>query len=42
MAAAAAVTGTITDVRKLPFLGDEKHDPRTKDLTKSRVFTTER
>ncbi len=40
MAAAAAVTGTITDVRELPFLGDESNDPRKKDST-SNVFSTE-
>ena len=42
MAAAAAVTGTITDVRNLPYLGQEENDPRTKDLKTSKVFTAER
>ena len=43
MAAAAAVSGTISDVRKFPYLGDESNDPRkiNKDV-KSNVFTTER
>jgi 3-isopropylmalate dehydratase len=43
MAAAAAVSGTIADVRKFPYLGDESNDPRkiNKDV-KSNVFTTER
>ncbi|GMI39115.1 hypothetical protein TrCOL_g3418 [Triparma columacea] len=41
MAAAAAVTGTITDVRNLPYLGEEENDPRTKDLKTSKVFTAE-
>jgi len=43
MAAAAAVSGTIADVRKFPYLGDESNDPRkiNRDV-KSNVFTTER
>lgn len=41
MAAAAAVSGTITDVRKYPFLGDPSADPRAAKTIKSRVFTTE-
>ena len=41
MAAAAAVSGTITDVRKYPFLGDPSADPRNAKTVKSRVFTTE-
>lgn len=40
MAAAAAVSGTITDVRNYPFLGDESTDPR-KTSIKSNVFKTE-
>lgn len=41
MAAAAAVSGTIADVRKFPFLGDPSADPRGAKTIKSRVFTTE-
>mmetsp|Transcript_15826 Transcript_15826/g.32533 ORF Transcript_15826/g.32533 Transcript_15826/m.32533 type:complete len:793 (+) Transcript_15826:73-2451(+) len=42
MAAAAAVSGTITDVRNLPFLGNESKDPRKgNSATGSRVFSTE-
>jgi 3-isopropylmalate dehydratase len=41
MAAAAAVTGAIADVRKFPFLGDSTADPRSPNNVKSRVFTTE-
>mmetsp|Transcript_10428 Transcript_10428/g.17277 ORF Transcript_10428/g.17277 Transcript_10428/m.17277 type:complete len:804 (+) Transcript_10428:137-2548(+) len=42
MAAAAAVSGTIADVRKFPYLGTEEEDPRTKNVdVKSNVFTTE-
>jgi len=42
MAAAAAVSGTIADVRKFPYLGTEEEDPRTRNVdVKSNVFTTE-
>lgn len=41
MAAAAAVSGTIADVRKFPFLGDPSADPRNVGSTQSRVFSTE-
>lgn len=41
MAAAAAVSGAIADVRKFPYLGDASSDPRTK-AKQSRVFTTKR
>lgn len=41
MAAAAAVSGAIADVRKFPFLGDPSADPRGAKTIKSRVFTTE-
>lgn len=40
MAAAAAVSGTIADVRKFPFLGEESEDPR-KATSESNVFKTE-
>ena len=40
MAAAAAVSGVISDVRNFPYLGDEASDPRKKRST-SRVFSTE-
>ena len=42
MAAAAAVSGVISDVRKFPYLGTESEDPRTinKDV-KSNVFSAE-
>ena len=40
MAAAAAVSGGIADIRKFPFLGDESTDPRTK-TSQSNVFKTE-
>lgn len=42
MAAAAAVSGGIADVRKFPYLGEESNDPRVanKDV-RSNVFTTE-
>ena len=42
MAAAAAVSGGLADVRDFPYLGDPAKDPRkaTSD-TGSRVFTTE-
>jgi 3-isopropylmalate dehydratase len=42
MAAAAAVAGSLADIRKYPFLGDPSNDPRIihKD-SKSRVFSTE-
>jgi 3-isopropylmalate dehydratase len=42
MAAAAAVSGTIADVRKFPYLGDESNDPRKVKDVKSNVFSTER
>ena len=42
MAAAAAVSGTIADVRKFPYLGTESEDPRTIHAdVKSNVFRTE-
>jgi 3-isopropylmalate dehydratase len=41
MAAAAAVSGGIADVRKFPFLGDPSADPRTGKSVKSRVFSSE-
>eukprot|EP00573_Skeletonema_grethae_P005023 CAMPEP_0201693046 /NCGR_PEP_ID=MMETSP0578-20130828/5756_1 /ASSEMBLY_ACC=CAM_ASM_000663 /TAXON_ID=267565 /ORGANISM="Skeletonema grethea, Strain CCMP 1804" /LENGTH=806 /DNA_ID=CAMNT_0048178507 /DNA_START=220 /DNA_END=2640 /DNA_ORIENTATION=+ len=42
MAAAAAVSGTIADVRKFPYLGTEEEDPRTRNVdVRSNVFTTE-
>ena len=41
MAAAAAVSGTISDVRKFPYLGDPSADPRNAKNSKSRVFTAE-
>ena len=40
MAAAAGVSGAISDVRKFPFLGDESEDPRKK-TSESNVFSTE-
>lgn len=40
MAAAAAVTGVLTDVRNIPFLGDPSVDPRKASKT-SRVFGSE-
>lgn len=40
MAAAAAVSGAIADVRKFPFLGDPSADPRLASK-ESRVFSTE-
>jgi len=40
MAAAAAVSGSIADVRKFPFLGEESNDPR-KASSESNVFKTE-
>jgi 3-isopropylmalate dehydratase len=40
MAAAAAVSGVISDVRKFPYLGDEESDPRKKSSL-SNVFSTE-
>lgn len=40
MAAAAAVSGTITDVREYPYLGEESDDPRKKESA-SNVFSTE-
>ena len=42
MAAAAAVSGTIADVRKFPYLGDEESDPRKIKNVKSKVFTAEK
>jgi 3-isopropylmalate dehydratase len=41
MAAVAACTGVISDIRDFPFLGDESNDPRIVGFKKSRVFTTE-
>ena len=42
MAASAAVSGAIADIRKFPYLGSESEDPRTINAgVKSRVFTTE-
>ena len=41
MAAAAAFSGGIADVRKFPYLGDAASDPRLKSK-ESRVFSTER
>jgi 3-isopropylmalate dehydratase len=41
MAAAAAVSGTITDVRGLKYLGEPGTDPRLANEKKSRVFSTE-
>jgi 3-isopropylmalate dehydratase len=41
MAAAAAVTGVISDVRDFPFLGEEGTDPRLAEEKPSRVFSTE-
>mmetsp|Transcript_4403 Transcript_4403/g.8484 ORF Transcript_4403/g.8484 Transcript_4403/m.8484 type:complete len:803 (-) Transcript_4403:57-2465(-) len=40
MAAAAAVSGSIADVRKFPFLGKESEDPRKK-TSESNVFKTD-
>jgi 3-isopropylmalate dehydratase len=40
MAAAAAVSGAIADVRKFPYLGDPADDPRNRNQ-QSRVFATE-
>lgn len=43
MAACAALTGVISDLRKFPYLGTEEEDPRTTDkYTKSKVFSAER
>ncbi|KAL3779217.1 hypothetical protein ACHAW5_009988 [Stephanodiscus triporus] len=42
MAAAAAVSGKISDVRKFPYLGTEDEDPRTiHKESRSNVFSTE-
>lgn len=43
MAAAAAVSGVISDVRNFPYLGEADEDPRNadEDKAKSNVFTTE-
>lgn len=42
MAAAAACSGVISDVRKFPYLGDAESDPRVPSAeTRSNVFTTE-
>jgi len=41
MAAAAAVSGTLADVRKFPFLGEADEDPREIATSTSRVFSTE-
>ena len=40
MAAAAACSGAIADIRKFPYLGEESEDPRKKGK-RSNVFTTE-
>jgi len=42
MAAAAAVSGTITDVRNFPYLGTAEEDPRTIPEAQSNVFRTEK
>ena len=44
MAAAAAIDGSLADVRKFPFLGEEGTDPRLTDTNNrlSRVFSTEK
>jgi 3-isopropylmalate dehydratase len=42
MAAAAAVSGGIADVRKFPYLGDPESDPRRERNIKSRVFSSEK
>ena len=41
MAAAAACSGTLADVRKFPYLGDPSADPRVVGQGQSRAFTTE-
>lgn len=41
MAAAAAVTGVISDVRNFEYLGEPGTDPRKATFKKSRVFSTE-
>ena len=42
MAAVAAVSGAIADVRKFPYLGTKEEDPRTRNVdVRSNVFTTE-
>mmetsp|Transcript_27417 Transcript_27417/g.26276 ORF Transcript_27417/g.26276 Transcript_27417/m.26276 type:complete len:811 (-) Transcript_27417:112-2544(-) len=41
MAAAAALSGVISDTRKFPYLGDEANDPRNAEESRSLVFTTE-
>ncbi|KAL7543363.1 hypothetical protein ACHAXR_012690 [Thalassiosira sp. AJA248-18] len=42
MAASAACSGGIADVRKFPYLGTEEEDPRTRNKdVRSNVFTTE-
>ena len=42
MAAAAAVTGVISDVRNFPYLGEASEDPRKAKVdTKSKVFSTQ-
>jgi len=41
MAAAAAVSGVISDVRNFPYLGEENDDPRKKTSV-SNVFTTDK
>jgi 3-isopropylmalate dehydratase len=42
MAAAAAVSGGLADIRHFPFLGDPSADPRKKGSVRSRVFSTEK
>jgi len=41
MAAAAACSGTLADVRKFPYLGEPAKDPRVVGKKQSRVFSTE-
>lgn len=41
MAAAAAVSGSIADVRNFPYLGEASADPRNVPGIKSRAFSTE-
>jgi 3-isopropylmalate dehydratase len=42
MAAAAAVSGAIADVRKFPFLGDASDNPTLREVGQSNVFSTEK
>lgn len=41
MAAAAACQGSIADIRKFEYLGEEENDPRRKTDSQSKVFSTE-